>query len=157
MNLVSPFGRLSRRGYLAAAVPVVVVLWSTALVTHQFAPDMGDDISNMAGGPWFRWMLVGGLVVFVAEWSLFCACVKRLHDFGWSGIPALPLLAPWLRVTLIPLIPMAMQHWHLTWDLPHLVDEMARLAAGLTIYSLALEIVLAVVPGTKRRVNPDAA
>ncbi len=144
MNIISPFGRISRRGYLAVAVPMFVAIIAIDLVGRFFAPGMVES-----GTPWSRWFMIAGLAIDGLVWGLFCACVKRLHDFRWTGLFALPLLWPWAWGVIDFVFPMVM-HWQGERDVSRLLNELSELGRGLRFYSWALLIVLAIVPGHKR-------
>ena len=154
MNIVSPFGRLSRKGYLAIAVPVFVAIVALDWVTWQFMQTTSGSIADLPGTPWFRWLFIAGPLGYVLTWCLFCACVKRLHDFRWNGLLALPLLWPWLQAAAMAT---ATAHMSPNRDLLQWLAYMGRVSVGLRFYDWALMIVLAIVPGGKRPTESDRA
>ncbi len=153
MNIVSPFGRLSRKGYLAVAVPVLISIVALDWVTWQFSPAPSGSVADPSGTPWLRWLSIAGPLGYILTWSLFCACVKRLHDFRWTGAFALPLLWSWLGAIL----PFAIMAWNLAGGIRQLMEELMALGLGMRFYTWALLILLAIVPGKKPAGGPDQA
>jgi len=153
MNIVSPFGRLSRKGYLSVAIPLFLVIEALDWVTWEFVPDAP---ASMFGTPWFRWLIIADPVRFALFWCLFCAGVKRLHDFRWSGLLALPVLWPWLQAALAIAFPLAEKDRAESWDLIDLFNAIELVGFGLQLYSLALLIMLAIVPGAKPKASVPA-
>jgi uncharacterized membrane protein YhaH (DUF805 family) len=159
MNIISPFGRLSRKGYLVVAVPVLVVIGALVWTTKNLVSPPDGPLDDIAHTPWFRWLLIAGPLDFVMQWCLFCACVKRLHDFRWSGILALPLLATWLQIAGSLVVPATDDYSQMSMeDVSRLAHALYEVTLALRIYSLALLIALAIVPGAGRpAADPDAA
>jgi uncharacterized membrane protein YhaH (DUF805 family) len=146
MNIISPFGRVSRKGYISVIVPVILVVAALHWISWDFAPAPSGLIGEGPQTPWLRWRLIADPLAWLLLWVLFCAAAKRLHDFRWSGSLALPLLWPWPRA----LMRLAFTDRPGAWDLGRDFGAIERVGIGLQVYGLALLIVLAVVPGRRR-------
>ncbi len=153
MNIISPFGRLLRRGYLAVVVALIVVIAAMNVVTWLYVPSPYGVVVADSGKPWLRWLIVADPVGCLLRWSLFCAAVKRLHDFRWSGILALPLLSFTALVPLQLAFPLIDYAWGKGYDLPQPFDAIRRIGMGLQYYDLALLIVLAIIPTDRRHLD----
>ncbi len=147
MNIISPFGRVSRGGYLALAVPLVVIVAALHWIRWDFAPAPSDVIGEGSRTPWLRWLSIADPIAWLLTWALFCAAAKRLHDFRWSGVFAIPLLWPWPQAFMR----LAFTDWPGASDLSQAFNAIERVGIGLQLYGVALLIVLAIVPGRRLR------
>ncbi len=149
MNIISPFGRLSRKGYLVVAVPLFVAGAALDWLSFTFGPADPQGPPDLPESPWARWMLLAGPLGCLLTWCLFCACVKRHHDFRWSGFAALIVLWPWVIAVAPILVELAIAHGYLSVDTPDPFTILDPIAAGIRIISWALMLILAVIPGRK--------
>lgn len=161
MNPISPFGRLSRVAYAVTALSLLLIILAIGRFGPLFIPKLPGstlpgEIDHTA---WFRWTTGLGLLVLALSWGLFCACAKRLHDIGWTALPALLLFAPWLKgfaIFLLPIIAVKL-HRAETSDMNAVYHDISWATLGLRYLSWLMVIALCFVPSARMAAKPEEA
>ncbi len=148
-------GRVSRLGVWAFILPEKALAWFVpyliarfiyhpAAVAYKAAVHSDDFDKVQAMFPSFEtasiiWSLQGVIFLFLL-WPAFALTFKRLHDVGWRGLFALPILSPYIYNGIVLTFQIA---GHL-----HRVNLHASLIFNaLYYYTWALSILLAILPG----------
>ncbi len=160
MNPISPFGRLSRVPYAVTALSLLLIILAIGRFAPLVMPKLDGSLpaGEIVHTAWFYWTTGLGLFVLVLSWCLFCVCAKRLHDIGWTALPALLLFAPWLKAILATtLLPMLAVHLRLSSpDLNTVYHYIYWSTLGLRYLSWLMVVVLCFVPGRHTMTPPDA-
>lgn len=121
-HLISPKGRLDRRGFLILAGAMLAV---------------GVVVGLVPG--------IGGLLPLVFAWPWLCIAIKRLHDMGRSGIAAVVLMAINVALALVAMIASTMAMGLGLAALP-LLAALGGIATIALVASLAFTAWLAFAP-----------
>jgi uncharacterized membrane protein YhaH (DUF805 family) len=142
--LLSPFGRVSRRGFWLGYVVVFAILIAAAQFADMHFAEKTPPPSSF--GPLQDAILVFGgpftvAVALLIPWVTFVMLVKRLHDRGFGG-----LMLIWKIVLLGALFWAAFSIHHY---LPAPWGQVASFAAGVlaTLMILRLLIIVMFLPG----------
>ncbi len=157
-------GRVSRLAIWAFVLPGKVVAWAAEYLVRRdyYVPAMNAYIATVksdvadthrAEQAFTHTAIIMTsveLLSFLLIWPFFALIVKRLHDIGWRGLFALPILLPALYAVVAGAL-QAVNHLHRV-NLP--------VGPAFTVdyyYVWALVLLLAILPGktAANRYGPD--
>ena len=144
----SPQGRVSRLAIWAFVLPVRLSLLAIDLTMQAIGFPM-DSINTYSSTPWYMLSMVKLAIIVVTMWPIFAILAKRLHDIGWTFLPALAAFMPIIGGILVFI------YLQVTDEFPP-NPIIGRIQPILNDTAFVLALVLAFIPGqrTTNRFGP---